>query len=569
MVFTIPAEYNTEATSFTILFDAKVNVNANIEIVELMHITEGSNESNSSKMTLRTLQLSSDKNISELNEGDIIEYTAIFKSFKTSNPSIRFELSRGLSYVTGSSKIDTGVGNPMSFEPSIEDLTNKAGFLYTNPYSIVINQYHLYSTFYMMCVNESPYLHFKYTNQKSAMQFISTNLYWNRPFLGYNNDSYTMRMEITQSIAKDFGLIQRDEHGEITGANVQLIAVFLRSNNGENPVPYRYKKLDLIDIDADLFSYTFEATMQAADEIDNDNNIKINNVGLLGQTVEEYGYFNANTQVRVYALCSLQNSDGSYSRYDLDKYVPGLDGWTVTNMYEVENGVNFYQNYADIMGSRVEPYGTTKIVDGKSVLIPDGYLVKGVPVFGYDYSQDESLINNAIDALNYRKTYIDETIMIQENSFGIDFKLFNTYGPSHTFYIIKDINENNLLDDTKEFIDRVDIAMYFRMKLVNSSDTYTKDLVIKDIKDYIEDLNELNAVHIPNLVTQITNTYKESITYFEFLGFDSYKANVQHIYKLPDNQIGIHIPPEHICIRNYKGVDGEIHPDITIYISES
>lgn len=526
----------------------------------------------------RTLLLEADKTPDSVIEGDIITYKASFKALKTVSglKSMTFNLSRGLEYQIGSSTIDVGVSNVIHSEPIVTDLTDKAGFLYTNPYSIVINRYHLYSSFYMMTVNEAPFLHFFDVNNKSVMQFISSNLYWERPFLGPRKNQYRMEMDITQASARDFGLIHKNAHGEIESVDVRLIAVFYRSTRGADPVPYRWKELKLAGIDEEIFTYKFKTYLDAGDEIDNENNLKILNLGLLkgagiSSNIEDYGYLNGTTRIKVYALCKRANTDGSFTLSDLDKYVPtGLDGWTVTNIYDVNNGVHLYHNYADIMGSRISPYGSqTKMIDGKPTIVPEGYLIKSVPVFGFDYSQDSLLVNDAIDALNYRKAYIDNTIFIQENSFGIDFKLFNTYGPSNTFYIIRDSNQNNVLDDTLEFIDRVDIVLRFRMKLINSSDTYTRNLVIKDIKDYIEDLDKLDAIHIPNLITKITTDYKESITYFEFLGFNDYKADVQHIYKLKDDKLGIHTAPEHLSIRNYKDASGNILPNISIYISES
>ena len=256
----------------------------------------------------------------------------------------------------------------------------------------------------------------------------------------------------------------------------------------------------------------------------------------------------------------------------MDSIVPGLDiddegrSWTVTNVYEVVNGVTFYHNYSEIMGSRVEPFGITN--DEGVMTTVQGYYIKGVPVFGYDYCQDEYMVQNAIDTLNYRKAYIDSTLTLLENSFGIDFKFFNTYGKSHTYYIIRDTDKDNTLDDAKEYIDRINLTMYFRVKLVVSNDSYTRNNIINDIKEYIEDLNDLGDLHIPNLVTQITNTYQENITYFEYLGFNSYGPDIQHIFKDPDGEINIHTPPEFLNINNVKNIDNTLVPDINIYVSE-
>lgn len=87
----------------------------------------------------------------------------------------------------------------------------------------------------------------------------------------------------------------------------------------------------------------------------------------------------------------------------------------------------------------------------------------------------------------------------------------------------------------------------------------------------MEDLNELDEIHIPELVTQINTNYSESIVYFEFLGFNDYGPGVQHLYKLPDNQVPIHVCPEFININNVPETvqSSKMVPEINIYISET
>jgi hypothetical protein len=104
--------------------------------------------------------------------------------------------------------------------------------------------------------------------------------------------------------------------------------------------------------------------------------------------------------------------------------------------------------------------------------------------------------------------------------------------------------------------------------LVAEKDTYTKGNIIREIKAYMEDIEDLGEIHIPNLITQITTNYKEQIIYFEFLGFNNYGPSIQHIYKDADNEIPIHVAPEFINIDNVIGDDGGLTPDINIYLSE-
>lgn len=605
-----------------------------------------------------------------LTEDTKVGYVLRYKSISNTNtPDVVIKFSRGLTYKTGSNKITyEAEGLTYNYEPGEVTLSHDdIGFLYTNPYAVNINAYRLYSAFYMMCINENPYLHFDRVNEASDIQFISTNIYWKRDF--YGDDTYKLNISLMQSVQEDIGLIPE------TGVPaVKAIAVFYRDG-----VPYRYRSLEIDDWDSSTFTINFSQTFQAKDIFDYDNNIRVEGVQVCGQSEytvsiagndqsytlanggsillsdlltllgiilkgemkdlvvdapestvftfnpilnedeevtdynvislsdfeddmtitisdtyetendehetvtvveehtltvscnssasDEYGFFNPTTEMKIYAYCGLPDITGNYSQEDTS-ICPGLDNWTLTNIYDVVNGVTFYHNYSEIMGSRVIPYGTQTVIDDETVMNIEGFTIASVPVLGYDYCQDDTLVQEAIDALNNRKAYIEEACTLLENSFGIDFKLYNTYGPSRTYYIIKDNDTNNYLDDSKEYIDRVNITLNFRIRLVASNDSYTKNNIIEEIKAYIEDLDDLGELHIPNLVTQITNNYAEQITYFEYLGFNEYNAEIQHIYKDADDEIPIHTAPEFINVNSLTDNNGNPVPDINIYISE-
>ena len=693
--------------------------------------------------------------------GDKINYHLQYKSSGYSyRPNIAIELSRGLKYVDFSNTITYPSGRTAQYEPSETSIKSENQFIYTNPYTISINGYRLYSAFYMLATDENPYLHFDYINDKSNVQFIATNIHWSRPFTGENTDKYTLTCTLVQSVQGDLGIAPDGmiDEGlqEYFTPLVKAIAVFMRDGK-----PYRYRSLDLVSYDPLSYSYTFSQTFISQDVFDNENNIELINVRPVGQneytvtlsaedksyilhtgesvnlsdllealeislednidTVEssnrkvldiyrenedsdyritsfmdfsetvtltitdmadnvytisatskgpnsysirigesvsnpnnfhkdfnisgtfrisevldfyeieytkiksvaytypkhikaypivdeetqeitdfeiaidgevygglkidydtssvffqiysystpEYGFFNPTSNVKIYAFCGIPDISGNYSKNDLNSICPGLSNWTLTNVYSIVNGVTMYHNYSEIMGSRCTPYGTdVEYEDGSKHLDVEGYYVKGVPLLGYDYCQDEELAQAAIAALNYRKVYIDRAVKLLENSFGIDFKLFNTYGPSHIYYVIVDKDKNNLLDDITEPIGRVNITLNFRIKLVSTHDSYTKDNIVRDVKAYIEDLDDISELHIPNLVTQITNAYKEQIYYFEYLGINNFGPDVQHLYRIPDDEIPIHTAPEFLNINNIINNNGTTTPDINIYISE-
>ena len=124
-----------------------------------------------------------------------------------------------------------------------------------------------------------------------------------------------------------------------------------------------------------------------------------------------------------------------------------------------------------------------------------------------------------------------------ENNFLIDFKLFNTYGKSRLYTTDK---------EGKELVDRIHLTLEFEVKLLKTSDNNTQKYIRDDIKRMIEDLNDLSSLHIPNLITTITNTYRNSIEYIEFKGFNEYGPSIQHLYKHENDDITA--VPEFLCV---------------------
>ena len=57
----------------------------------------------------------------------------------------------------------------------------------------------------------------------------------------------------------------------------------------------------------------------------------------------------------------------------------------------------------------------------------------------------------------------------------------------------------------------------------------TKQDIINYIKDYVEDLYKTGNLHAPNLITNIINEFKDRINYIEFVGFNTFDADDQHI----------------------------------------
>lgn len=427
------------------------------------------------------------------------------------------------------------------------DSNNRKMFYYTNPYTIVINAGdELYAAYYLCLIDETRIINYKFINQDSDVQFICDYVHWYRKFITDNN-TYKMDFTIAQNIQRDLGLyvesdvtIDGDVQTVMTDLKVRVFVVMYR-----NGAPYRYKEGKFVSFDDTDYSFDFQVSMKTNNIIlDTDNNIRIEDLGLCNQEGTDYGYFPANTETYLYVLV---RDGGAAGRGDIDGVIPGLEGYSVTNKFEINEGVDFFVNYSGVMSSKVDVVDKTETMD-------QSYVIASLPVVGYQYALNEDLMDSFVGQLNYKKAYIDNANEKIENTFGVDFKFYNTYGPSKLF----------TLDTDKYYIDRVNVQLNFRLKLSNQYDSYTADYVKAYVKETIENLNGSDSLHIPNLITDVTNKFRSSITFFEFLGIDGYGPGVQHLYHKDVDYV--EMVPEFININMLYNEDGTKTPDINIEI---
>lgn len=430
------------------------------------------------------------------------------------------------------------------------DNNDYSKFYYTNPYTIVINTGNqLYAAFYLCVVDDIKITNYKYINQESDIQFISNQLEWYRKFIT-DSDTYKLDISFTQNIQDDLGLyedntIEDSDGNQTTVVLTQKVKTFLVLYRNGNP--YRYTEGEFQSFDKESYTFNFQFRLNTKNIIlDTENNIRIEDLGLCGQEGKEYGYFPGNTKANIYVLVE---DGGVAGRGDFDNIViSGVDNYSVTNMFEVNDGVDFFVNYSGIMSSKIDAVEETKNMT-------QTYRITSLPVIGYQYAMHEDLFDSFVSQLNYKKAYIDNANIKMENSFGVDFKFYNTYGPSKLF----------TLDNNEEYIHRVNIQLNFRVKLASAYDVYTVDYIKEYVKTVIvENLNEEDSLHIPNLITNVTNKYRESIVFFEFLGIDDYGPGVQHLYHKDVDYV--ELVPEFININMLYDENGMKTPDINIEV---
>lgn len=409
-------------------------------------------------------------------------------------------------------------------------------FLYTIPYNFIINTQPLYSMFYLSTIDARKFLEFSYINEECLYQYIATNVYWYRGYIE-NNNTYKMTISVEQNISTEKGttMVEIDQAtGEILNSNIKCIAVFYN----EEDAPLRWASGKLINYDNQSNIYTFSFEFTTNDYIDSTNKIRID-TGLydIQSEIESYAHLSANTKCIIHIL---SKQDSEYGLNKLDEIVPNLEGYTLSNSYSVVDGIDFFYDYSDIINSVI----IAERDENENMY----FKIKGIPVVKSDYFTTEDKVTYFCNELIRRKNYIDYAIRVLEDAFGMDFKFFNTYGPSKLFTI----------DNAETYVNKTNLSLTFKIKLNPNYDTNIVNDIINDIKVYIENINEISSLHIPNLITEITTKYRDSLVFFEFLDMNGYGPSIQHLYSMdmPDEVIA----PEFLNINTLP--DGT--PDINI-----
>ena len=402
------------------------------------------------------------------------------------------------------------------------DKYDQSGFLYTCPYLMVINKSPMYVGYYLTLVDYSRYLYFEYINEDSQLQFISLSFHIVRDYYE-DPDTYKVNIKLTQNVSTDFNLISYDDNGSISAA-IRVFMVIYTTNSAGEDVAARYAEAELAEYNESEWSYTYQFKFTTNDQITDNNQLMITSgFKSIGSTLDNTYSVSSNVKIKLFYLAYTETSPikgrmyGDNMQLNLDNIIPGLDGYTLTNVYNSgDSGMDIYYDYSDINYSYVE-------MDRSSSNI--SMSIHRVPVVGYKYLINEAYpnrIKNFLNKVDVRKRYIENKLGLLENSFGIDYKFFNTYGPSYMYNIN---NQSNL--------DRINLSLVFEVRFQTPAEKVYLSQISTSIKDYIEDLNYITDLHMSNLITHLTNLYREHLIYIKFIKLNNYGSLYQSIYKNP------------------------------------
>lgn len=409
---------------------------------------------------------------------------------------------------------------------------NDGIYYYRSPYNIVINENPLYCAYYLTIVNEDGYFEYNYINPNMFMGFVVNTCHLERSLLS-NKDEYRFSFNMQQSVMEDLSLYYKFTDDTDNEVIVNNMRVFLVLYNDEDP--YRYAEATLTSFDQSDYVSSWEVKLMTDNEFDKDNKLKLLDLYEPGYDTQNYGFFKDNCKAEIYIYSKF--ADGEYGRYNADKIIPGMEDYTLVNIYTVSEGLQIFNNFTKVMNTRIRP----NRADDQKIM---SYDISGIPLIGEHFMVSEDNVTYFIHELMRKKAHIDYCLTILENNMDIDFKYFNTYGDSKTYHIG---------DKEKTPLGNIDITMKFRAKLMNSNDVNTKKEIIQFIKDYIEDLNEMGDLHIPNLLHDLKAYFKDLVVYIEYMNFNNNRLGVNHI-ELKEVE-DIKTVPEFISVRNRYNTD--------------
>lgn len=230
------------------------------------------------------------------------------------------------------------------------------------------------------------------------------------------------------------------------------------------------------------------------------------------------------------------------------------DGYSV--IYDEDNDV--------CMIKTVSPSNSIYFVDKSDMSTQERFYYKlnEIPCIRHGYIDNEDTALEFLNKIISEKNYLEYCISIIEDNFSVDFKFFNTYGPSYLY-------STNANGTNK--INKVNISLEFNLSLTSNYDSNILSMITKDIKDYIEDITKLQDIHMTNITNYVSNKYPDSIEYFEFVSVNGH-STWKHIYNTQEDDSSYYVSehtPEFLNVNNSDSISGNsstIEPDIVINV---
>lgn len=387
----------------------------------------------------------------------------------------------------------------------------QTGFVYSCPFIINVNKKPLFVSYYLNIMNDAYDFNYMYINTNSDNQFITSKLNIYKNHIA-DMENYYVSFVVKSNINEDIYEVDKDT-GE---KRCKLKPVLVLSKSG--------------------FKYYIEGEVEPNVNLTTNNinkntytvlfKLKTNNVinsGIIIQDLFQYGTrtkvpSELPEQVDMEVLLYLDSVEGGSNDDGIvDLPHKSYEKYVLTNRLVPKTKVNLYYDYSDVINS------VSTIEDTISDNVYD-FRIKAIPVVKYSYMQDVTNSDEFIKYIYRRKIYIDYALERLANNFTIDFKFFNTYGPSKIFKVSR----------KDELLDRVNVKIKFAYRPKLGANSAIVELMMDETKEYIENINTINNLHVTNLIRHLKDKFDSDIDFIEFISFNDYDSSYQYIEKQDD-----------------------------------
>jgi len=444
----------------------------------------------------------------------------------------------------GNTFVYDGANRQLRLEKDPAKLKNER-FVYKNPFTIVMNKVPYSVTYYLNSMDKTYLTDFKYINESAMYNFITNNIRIQRDAInGENKYKITFKMKPNSTVDPNF--IAKFDNPDVnkfleaTG-NLVVKGIFM---DDKEEIQY-HMDFKMVDYSRTQNEASFEGYIETDDYISAVNYMRtINSVSKAWETPKQSKILIEASKINFGLVVYCKEDDPKY--YKGVDQIPGMETFSVTNMYRVPQQIDIINNMSDIMRSHLEVVPIPPVDPADPMKNGFYYIIKEVPFVRADYiSIKEYTFDFVNQALDVSYLLRRETRRLT-NNFSIDYKLYNTFGKSYYFYI-----KNN--PELK--LDRVNIDFYIWVKLNPNKmqDEILKNNVKNYIKEYIESINDTENFHVSNLLRKLENDFKD-VLYTEFQHINEYAPDVQTIEKqFPLNSVDYpelvrNFVPEYLCI---------------------
>lgn len=391
----------------------------------------------------------------------------------------------------------------------IDDDSPKADVEYTSIFLTIVQSKPNSVRYYLNTIDKVVQLEYTYINNFSLYNFVASSCSIKRNAIE-GEDAYVIKLTILRVDGVIEGVHTEDDIHDSTGLETRLrVLMVFKTNEGH------YVEMKLVDFNSKNGTYEFEAVIETDDMID-DSRISLINLKN-NETDEEESrivdMMNPQVQFCVFYKYSTDNIVHEY------KDLKTVEDYTLCNAYTPFENELYFALPMKLMRSHV------LFVDMSGQPSGFGFLIKQVPLIGYDFIMDDENhhISDITRAITSFHDFVSSTLMKVTPNFTINIKFFNTYGRSKMFYI----GENQLLDYVHlklsikiKFYAGIDINAY-----INKVKLY--------IKDFVENLNVVtegtNKIEASILIHKLHEEFKDQIEYMIFPIFNDYGPDIQVI----------------------------------------